>query len=152
MFTNCNTFLQNFFKNIFQKPIDKLAKICYSNRGSPSPKKKKIKRTYVRYISLWSYLLKYRYSATSHKIKFWRAFIFHNDIIFHLLKTCLKSNIRASIYFQFIDFGMLGSVYCIHKNTILLCFNVLKFLAIKKYWIYYPVFYILILEQVEDII
>ena len=41
MFTNCNTFLQNFLKNIFQKPIDKSTKICYSNRGSPSPIKKR---------------------------------------------------------------------------------------------------------------
>ena len=35
-----NIFLQNFSKNIFQKPIDKPTKICYSNKGSPSPIKK----------------------------------------------------------------------------------------------------------------
>ena len=41
IFTNCNTFSQNIFKNIFPKPIDKSIKICYSNKGSPSPIKKK---------------------------------------------------------------------------------------------------------------
>ena len=47
-------FLQNFFKNIFQKPIDKIRKICYSNRGSPSPSKKKNIHFYA--LMRWSML------------------------------------------------------------------------------------------------
>ena len=143
IFTNCNTFSQNIFKNIFQKPIDKCTKICYSNRGSPSPIKKEhtlLCLNVIKYIDIYCCMFKYGYSATSHKIKFWRTFIFHNGIYPICSKTRLKTNVRATIYFQFIDFKMLGFVYCIHKNTILLYFNVLKFLAIKKYWIIHPIF------------
>ena len=129
-------FLQNFFKNIFQKPIDKIKKICYSNRGSPSPIKKKehtlLRFNAMKYVGIYCYMFKYGYSVTSHKIKFWRAFIFHNGTYPICSKTRLKSNVRATIYFQFNDFEMLGFVYCIHKNTMLLHFNALKFLAIKK--------------------
>ena len=34
---NCKHFLINFFNKILQKPIDKHIKMCYCNRGSPSP-------------------------------------------------------------------------------------------------------------------
>lgn len=61
-------------KNIFQKPIDKIRKICYSNKGSPSPIKKKehtlLRFNAMKYICICSYMLKYEYSAISHKIKF----------------------------------------------------------------------------------